>query len=125
MLGWHISVFRQAGGGLLPATPKAEQGDRIAAWQTGTGGLDWLNELVSQGRAINLGGDGYPYWYTAQSQHIASRIIDEAPEAREFWTFGRDDLIGEGWEGRTKTSRDASDSCRPDEWLTVEVWDES
>jgi len=68
MLGWHISVFRQADGGLLPGTPKTERADRIAVWQTGTGGLDWLDELATQGMAVNLGGDGYPYWYTAQAR---------------------------------------------------------
>jgi hypothetical protein len=61
MLGWHISVYRQKVGGL--STPK---GQRLAVWQTGLGGLDWLDELVKAGKAINLGENGgYPCRYTA------------------------------------------------------------
>lgn len=55
MLGWHISVYRQAIDRSNPATPEADQGDRIAVWQTGIGGRDWLDELVTHGDAINLG----------------------------------------------------------------------
>jgi len=84
MVGWHISVFRQAEGGSLPATPTTKQADRIAVWRSSVGGLNWLDELAAQGNAIKLGGDGYPYWYTAQAAHLISRITDQPPEARTF-----------------------------------------
>jgi hypothetical protein len=60
MLGWHVSVYRQKDGGSSPATFPTPEGTRLAVWQTGIGGLDWLDELVKAGKAIDLGGNGYP-----------------------------------------------------------------
>ena len=34
--------------------------------QTGDGGLDWLCDLAKAGKAINLGGDGYPNTFTGR-----------------------------------------------------------
>jgi len=52
MLGWHISVYRQKDGGASPGTALTPQGTRLAVWQTGLWGLDWLDELVKAGKAI-------------------------------------------------------------------------
>ena len=60
MFGWHVSVYRQTDGGASPAAFESPEGTRVAVWQAGIGGLDWLIELVKAGKAINLGGDGYP-----------------------------------------------------------------
>ena len=60
MLGWHISVFRQADDGSSPAKAGSEEGVRLAVWQTGLEGLQWLDALVEAGHAIDLGGNGYP-----------------------------------------------------------------
>ena len=88
-------------------------------------GLAWLDDLVTDGKALHLGGNGYPYWYTAQARYLIPRIIDEPPEAHEVWICGPEDIIGAGWAGRTVINRDAVDMCRPTEWLLVVVWDES
>ncbi len=125
MLGWHISVYRQPDGGRLPATAKSDQGRRLAVWQTGLGGLEWLDELVKAGKAVNLGGDGYPCRYTVTAENVVPRVVDTPPGARTTWASGADDVLGRNWEGRTKVDRAAAKSCRPDEWLLVEAWDES
>src|SRR5438552_269958 len=125
MLGWHISVFRQSDGGKSPATEKSPKGTRLAVWQTGLWGTDWLDELVKAGQAIDLGGNGYPCRYTATPEHLIPRIIDEPPHAREVWICEPGDIISDKWEGRTVIDREAAAQCRPDEWLLVEAWDES
>jgi hypothetical protein len=125
MLGWHISVFRQADGGAMPAASGSAKGGRVAVWQTGLGGLKWIDVLVGEGRVVDLGGNGYPCWYTAQVRHLVQRIVDGPPEALNPWVYGPDDVLTEAWEGRTVIDRAAADHCRPDEWLLVEVWDES
>lgn len=125
MLGWHISVFRQAEGGSVPGTPRTEHSDRIAVWQTGSGGLDWLAELVTQREAIDLGGDGYPSRYTARARHLIPRIVNHPLGADTVWVSGPHDVLDEGWEGRTAINRQACDACRPTEWLLVEAWDVS
>lgn len=125
MLGWHISIYRQADGGLSPATAESARGTRLAVWQTGPGGLAWIQELVNAGKAIDLGGNGYPCRYTATAEKLIPRTIDEPPGASLTWASGADDILTKEWEGRTVIDRSAANTCQPDEWLLVEAWDES
>ncbi|WP_217922145.1 hypothetical protein [Miltoncostaea oceani] len=125
MIGWHVSVSRQAADRRAPATGDTERGARIAVWQTGSGGLGWIDALVREGRALNLGGNGYPYRYTAPARHLLPAIEDGPPEARDPWVHGSGDMLGEDWSGRTVIDRPAARDCPPDEWLVVEAWDES
>jgi hypothetical protein len=125
MLGWHISIYRLADGGASPATAESGRGARVAVWQTGHGGLDWVDELVKAGRAVYLGGNGYPLWYTATAENLIPRIEDGPPEAHQAWVYGEHDILTDKWEGKTVVDHDTSAACRPDEWLLVEAWDES
>ena len=125
MLGWHISVYRQADKIASPATAMSPQGRRLAVWQTGLNGLDWISELVKDGKAIDLGGDGYPSRFTSTGEHLIPRIVDGPPEALSTWISGASDILGEGWVGRTVIDRAAVAECLPEEWLFVEAWDES
>jgi hypothetical protein len=124
-LGWHISVFRQQTDGAAPAPFGAPQGERLAVWQTHVWGLEWLDELVKQQKAVHLGGNGYPYEYTATAAHIVPRLREGPPEASKVWTCDEGDIILEGWEGRTTMFPAIMNDCRPDEWLIIEVWDRS
>jgi hypothetical protein len=125
MLGWHISVYRQTDGGSSPAGMQSPAGARLAVWQTGLDGLDWLEELVKAGKAIDLGGNGYPCRYTATAENIIPRIFYRPPEAREVWESDPLDVLTEKWEGKTVIDRIAAAACPADEWLLVEAWDES
>lgn len=125
MLGWNISVYRQADGGGSPATVDAERGSRLAVWQTGLAGLEWIDQLVAAGHAVDFGGGGYPNRYSAVARHLIPPILAGPPEANKVWTCGLHDIIGPGWEGRTVIDQGTVDNCRPDEWLFVEAWDES
>lgn len=125
MLGWHISIYRQADGGASPATAESVVGTRLAVWQTGHGGLDWIQALVARGAAIDLGGNGYPWRFTSSAEHLIPRIANVPPLARQAWAYGEHDLLTEKWEGKTVIDRAALAGCRPDEWLLVEAWDES
>lgn len=125
MLGWHISIYRQIEGGALPGTSKSSKGRRVAVWQTGLHGLDWLTELVKLGKAIALDGDGYPFRYTATAQYLIPKIIHGPPEAKGVWICGPTDILLEKWEGKTVVDRLAAEACREEEWLLIEAWDES
>ncbi len=124
-LGWHVSVYRQQNDGTAPATFRAPQGARLAVWQTGLYGLRWLDELVTQDKAIALGGNGYPLQYTAQASEIIPHVRGEIPEANAVWSADPGDILLPWWDGRTKRDPEAMAACRPDEWLIVEAWDES
>jgi len=124
-LGWHISVYRQENDGSTPASFGAKHGTRLAVWQTGLGGLEWLDDLVKQQKAISLGGSGYPMEYTARALHIVPHLRGEPPEAKAVWSFDAGDIITEAWAGKTTKDSNAMESCRPDEWLLIQAWDES
>lgn len=125
MIGWHISVYRQKDGGASPATATTPEGPRLAVWQTGAGGLKWLNDLANAGLAVTLGGNGYPCRYMAPAQHLLTRFADNPPGANKHWIYGVNDILLDGWEGKTVIDHAAVAECRPDEWLLVEAWDES
>jgi hypothetical protein len=115
MLGWDISVYRQRNGGLSPATADSPEGELLAKWEAGLGGLDWLDELVTEGKAIFLGGDGYPCRYTSTAEYLFPRIVDLPPGAKSDW---------EGWKVVWSSTALVA-QCRLDEWLTVKAWDQS
>src|SRR5687768_16772212 len=125
MLGWNISVYRLMEKGEVPATAKSPEGMRLAVWQTGPRGLDWIDELVKEGKAINLGGDGYPYRYTATAEHLIPHFVNSIPEAHSTWSYEVSDILMNEWEGKTAIDQTAIAACRPDEWLLVLAWDES
>ena len=125
MLGWHVSVFRQTNEGISPATFEAPEGIRLAVWQTGLDGLDWIQKLVQEDRAIDLGGDGYPLRFTAKAENLLPPIIDGPPDAHSAWIVGVNDILTDKWEGKTVIDHAVIAECRQDEWLLVEAWDES
>lgn len=97
----------------------------MAVWQTGVWGLKWLDELIQQGAVLDLGGNGYPTRFTAPASVILPRVLGGPPDANEVW--GRDewDVVDERWVGRTAIDHSVADMCADDEWLLIEVWDES
>ena len=125
MLGWKISVYRQESGGASPASFGAAHGTRLAVWQTGLGGLDWIDELVKQQKAISLGGNGYPLEFTAMTTHLKAQLVEGPPHAEAAWTFDAGDILLPGWLGKTSKDLEGLDSCHPDEWLLIQAWDES
>lgn len=125
MLGWNISVHRQNDAGASPATAESPMGTRLAVWQAGWRGLDWLNELAKAGKAVSLGGNGYPCKYTAPAKYLLPRIIEHPPEEQTPWCFEENDILLDGWLGKTVVDLAAVAECGPDEWLLVEAWDES
>ena len=127
MLGWHVSVYRQPDGGHSPATFESPHGARIAVWQTDVDGLDWLDELVKQSKAINIGGSGYPNRYTAQAEILVPHILRGAFPANRTWVIPEGSFFPDpsAYVGKTRVDQESAQECRPDEWLLVEAWDES
>ena len=55
MLGWDFIVLRQS-----DVKRTYEHRSPFATWETGPFGIGWIKRLVSEGKALDLGGDGYP-----------------------------------------------------------------
>ena len=125
MLGWNIGVYRQGTEATEPATFESDSADRVAVWQTGLGGLRWIDDLVEQGRAVALGGNGYPLRYTARAADLVPVIEQGPPNANTHWIYGVNDTLGPAWDGKTVFHEDVARDCSPDEWLLIEAWDES
>lgn len=134
VLGWNIGVYRLPNlDALRDGEPDAQvlllaadaPGDRIAIWQTGLGGCDWIEELAAEGRAVDLGGNGYPSRYAATAAVLLPPILAGPPHANTHWSYGVGDILGPNWEGKTTINAHLAAACAPDEWLVVEAWDES
>ncbi|MEI7890141.1 MAG: hypothetical protein WCI34_07505 [Actinomycetes bacterium] len=126
MLGWHISLLRQQDSGRLePATFESKSDTRVAVWQTGLHGLDWLADLAKEDRIVSLGGNGYPIRYTGKANELLPRVGDKPPEALAHWVCGPNDILTDAWAGKTTFDQTELDNCTPEEWLIVEAWDES
>jgi hypothetical protein len=144
MLGWHVGVYTLVAGDAPGAAAPQDQsstrglsltqmdglrdrfaqGDRIAVWQAGIAGLRWVDELVETGAAIAARSNGYPSVFYAKALDVVPRL-NAPPEARPVWVSGPDDVLGAEWAGRTVVDRAAAAACAPEEWLLIEVWDES
>ena len=95
MLGWFVCIYRQAISKTLPATNMRQDEGLLAKWQTGLYGLDWLNKLVEEGKALEVAtNNGYPIRYTATAKHFIPYIVDNPPtrgkiglQTREMYFF--------------------------------------
>ena len=136
-MGWYIEVFRQANGGLNPAPFGAPRGARLAKWKEGMFGLGWHNDLVEQGMATKLHGDGYPLEFSAVAAAVMPRLPTEENLRRQIADFTtactKEGLCYDGDEEwidaivRSDTEVDLTliTSLKPTEWLIVEAWDRS
>lgn len=127
MIGWFIAVYRQSNSGLLPATNTPHQGEKLARWQASLGGLDWIEKLVEEGKAIEVATNGgYPIRYTIPAKYLIPYLTVTPPNARENWIVDVEDvLIPSLWKGKTEINKKGIHKCDPDEWLLLEAWDES
>jgi hypothetical protein len=146
MLGWHITIYRFGDATLrlhrgdLDATlallttatrtreiPKStDADDRLAVWQAGLGGTDWLRELVESRSAASTSRGGYPDSYLIRCADFRARLVAGRPDERATWMSDPGDVLDpERWLGRTTIDGEQLEGCAPDEWLLAEVWDES
>ena len=69
MLGWEVIVKKESDA----------DGQSLIIWSTGFDGLSWLDELVKEGLAQDLGGNGYPCKYLAKAEVILPKILTSPP----------------------------------------------
>jgi len=81
--------------------------------------------VLKQGKAMNLGGNGYPCRFTATAEHLIPHFTNGIPEAHSMWSFEASDILMKGWAGKTVMDQTAIAACGPDEWLLLVAWDES
>lgn len=143
MMGWHISLHRLTNeASIRPPFADARVhpqrkaefdegavGERVAVWQAGVGGLQWIEHAAGRDGGIALSRNGYPNWYLVRAADLLPVICNRRshePPMCEYptWITGDGDVLLSGWLGKT-TIDEAMNRCDPNEWLLVEAWDES
>lgn len=125
MLGWHISVYRSTGVQFQAFNMEQAERQRIAVWQTGWSGLDWIEEILQSGNGHQFGASGYPNRYLIQARHVVPTLLSGPPHARSVWLREPGDVLNDKWVGKTLIDEVAARLCPDDEVLLVEAWDES
>jgi hypothetical protein len=114
MLGWEVLVYR----------PTAPDGF-IARWMTSVFGLEWLDQLVKDNKAVNLGGNGYPNKYAIAAGVLLPIIKAGLPANHSPLVIGDDYTLPEGWSGQVTWNQQAASACQTTDQLLIEAWDQS
>lgn len=136
---YHISVFRQKDGGARPAPEDTEEGPRLAVWMTPGNGLNWIEDLVKEGKAVLVGSYVLQLQFSAQAKHIIPRILEGPPLDEKNWGHRLITFVPPSPErprgtvitplpGTLKEStfdQEVIKACQDDEWLLICAWDMS
>lgn len=114
MLGWDVRVYR-------PTAPDVS----IARWTTGVFGLKWLDQLVEDSKAVDLGGNGYPNKYVIAAGVLLPIIKAGLPANDSPLVIGDDYVLPAGWSGDIQWNQQEVLACDGNDQLIVEAWDQS
>jgi hypothetical protein len=98
---------------------------RLAVWQTGLGGTDWLDGLAVSGRAATTMHSGYPESYLLRFRDLQWLLDHGLLSPAVPWRSAPGDTFGPGYLGTDTSYPEAIAATAPDEWILVEAWDES
>ncbi len=115
MLGWNIFVTA------INANGKKET---LCGWSAGLLGCQWLDDLVKQGIAKSLGGNGYPNRYELPLSVLLNRITPTPPADNSPTVIG-DDYISDGSISNFKFHEHAVLDIDSNTVVEVEAWDQS
>ena len=115
MLGWDIFV-----------TGIDKQGKKvtIASWSASVFGCAWLNELVKEGVAKGILGNGYPNRYELPLSVLLDKIIPTPPDGDSPLVIG-DDYVRESKTSSFKFHDNVILDFASNTTVEVEAWDQS
>ena len=120
MLGFDIEIYKFTDG--MDITSLKIDKPILARWSSGGfRGLDWIENLVSEAKAEDLGCNGYPLYYKAKAQFILEALALDVPKNTGQTIIGDDYVMPSDWRSDIDTSKIAK--CDPDQQLIVEAWD--
>lgn len=125
MLGWEIIIhteFTESTDESDWHLPKDE--NVLATWRTSLGGMDWLHQLVSEGKARFLGGGGYPIRFWARAKDVLPLIQDGPPLHSGSLVVGENYDTLAGWSSKATIRHEQFAQQSPDSMIIVDAWDE-
>ncbi len=123
MLGWHINVFKTNLDKFV-AYDSSTNELRIASWSTGMNGIDWLKKLSQESLIQELGGNGYPYRFSAKASVIIPKINFDPLISADL--IISDQCLLDEYERQTlKIDVVKISKCRANDLLLIEAWDQS
>lgn len=118
-MGFIVTVYTLAKGGKLPPTWESATSKEIANWETTREiGMKWIVGFVTTDHAFQLFpiplGDyhsGNPDRYAIQAKYLIQQVVNGLLEPRGL--------------GKPNVNHEMASECLPNEWLLIEVWDNS
>jgi len=112
MLAFSVIIYRY------------NQDSPLASWMVDTGGLKWLDELVTRGKA-EQGGNGYPLWYCAKAGDVLPLITNGLPEHEGPFVIGEDYVLPGAATWDIEIDTEQIRICDPEQMLQIDAWDMS
>lgn len=120
MIGYSISIYEFIEG--MDITSISNGNEAIATWTSGGfDGLDWIDSLVSEAKAEDLGGNGYPIYYKVQAQFVLKALAADTPKNEGQTIMDDENVITSDWQSKIDTSAIAK--LKPNQQLIIEAWD--
>ena len=120
MIGYSISVYEFVEG--VDITSISNDNEALATWTSGGfGGLDWIDNLVSEGKAEDLGGNGYPDYYKVQVQFVLDALAADTPKNEGQTIMDDENVMASDWRSKIDTSEIVK--LKPNQQLIIEAWD--
>ena len=120
MIGYSISVYEFIEG--IDITSISNDNEAVATWTSGGfDGLDWIDNLVSEAKAEDLGGNGYPIYYKAQAQFVLKAHAMDTQKNEGQTIVDDENVDTPDWRSKIDTSEIAK--LKPNQQLLIEAWD--
>ena len=120
MIGYSISVYEFVEG--VDITSISNDNEALATWTSGGfDGLDWIDNLVSESKAEDLGGNGYPDYYKVKAQVALKALTADTPKNKGQTIVDDENVMTSDWRSKIDTSEIAK--LKPNQQLIIEAWD--
>ena len=94
-------------------------------WRAGIGGYDWIKVLVKEDKAKALGGNGYPFLFSAKFNILQPVILNGAPSHTGPMIIGDDYVLPRNYLESPTVNKANLLKCKADDEMFIEVWDMS
>lgn len=125
MLGWEIIIHTEFTDSTNESDWRLPKDENVlATWRTSLGGVNWLHQLVSEGKARFLGGGGYPIRFRARVKDVLPLIQDGPPSHRGSVVVGENYDTTAVWSSKATIRHELFAQHGPDTMIIIDAWDE-